>query len=67
MLDRKMLKKRLENVGMTQKELASAIGISQPALSQKLTGVRPLTLAEAERIANALEIEPRDFGRYFFG
>jgi transcriptional regulator with XRE-family HTH domain len=67
MIDRTRLKKRLKRLGLTQKALAARIGLSQPALSQKLGGKRPLTLAQAERIAAALQIGPEDFGRFFFG
>lgn len=61
-----LLKEQMKEKGITQKELAEAIGIAPPTVSQKLNGVRPLDLAEARIIADKLEIDAGDFGKFFF-
>lgn len=45
----------------THAELAAAIGISRPAVSQKLAGRIRWTLADLERLAAYYGAEPQDF------
>ena len=66
MVNAEKLKKRMKEMEVKQKDLADAIGIAAPTVSQKLSGVRPLNLDEACIIANKLHITPEDFGVYFF-
>lgn len=61
-----LLKNRMLTMHWSQKELSERLGIAQPTLSQKLNGIRPFFLSEAEKLANLLEIEDDDFGLYFF-
>lgn len=44
-----------EELGLTQQELASRLGLTQAALSNYELGKRRLYLANLERIASALE------------
>lgn len=60
------LKARLEEMGMTQADLARELGIKTPTMCQKINNIRPFTLEEAEKTASILKISSRDFGAYFF-
>lgn len=44
--------------GVSQSRLADALGISQQAVSQKLTGRRPITTEEIAAIAAVLDVTP---------
>ena len=60
------IKKRMSEIGMTQAELAKEIGIATPTMCQKINNIRPFSLEEAERVADILKIDDKDFGKYFF-
>ena len=60
------LKARIMEFGFTQKDLAKALNIALPTVSQKLNNKRPMYLQEADIIANLLEIPTQEFGEYFF-
>ena len=49
---------------LTEKQVVSKTGISCCGL--KLQGIIPLTLDEAEKLAQILEIRDSEFGKYFF-
>lgn len=66
MLNTERIKARLDELNMTQAELAAVISVAVPTMCQKINNIRPLSLDEAEKIAKALQIEDRDFGAYFF-
>lgn len=51
---------------ITQKDLAKMLGLSQPAVNQKINNVRSMTLEEAFEIKRILQISDKDFGAYFF-
>ena len=61
-----MLKDRMREMNVTQKDVAQALGIAAPTVSQKINGVRPIDLDEARALALLLGIESGEFGRYFF-
>lgn len=44
--------------GVSQARLAEALGVSQQAVSQKLTGRRPITTEEIAAIAAILDVTP---------
>lgn len=67
MLNSEMIKARMKEKNVTQKDIANILGIAPPTVSQKINGVRPMDLNEAEAIAKKLDIMPSEFGRYFFG
>lgn len=66
MLNVNKVKGRMAELGFTQKDVAEALGISQPTACQKLNRVRPIDLAEAEKLANLLDITNDQFREYFF-
>ena len=61
-----MIKDRMRERGLTQKDVAADLGIAAPTVSQKINGVRPMDLDEARKIAALLGIESGEFGEYFF-
>lgn len=61
-----MLKNRMKELNVTQKDVAQALGIAAPTVSQKINGIRPIDLDEARALAALLGIETGEFGRYFF-
>ena len=60
------VKSRLKSMGKTQAQLAEYVGLAVPTMNQKLNGVRPLGLYEAEKVAKYLEIPDQEFATYFF-
>lgn len=46
----RLVKNYLNNSGITQKTLAAALGITQPTLSRKLTGIRTWSLDELDQL-----------------
>lgn len=66
MLDTNKIKGRLVELGLTQKDVAKKLGITQPTASQKINNIRPMDLAEAEKLAELLCINAEEFQAYFF-
>lgn len=66
MINSEKIKDRMKNMGIMQKEVADVLGIKPPTVSQKINGVRPMDLDEAKALAQMLEIQPEEFGLYFF-
>lgn len=66
MINTEALKKRMRAMGISQSELACALGVATSTMCQKLNNIRPVTLNEAEQISKKLSIADRDFGVYFF-
>lgn len=60
------VKSRLKRMGKTQDQLAEYLGLAVSTMNQKLNGVRPLGLYEAEKVAKYLEIPDQKFATYFF-
>lgn len=60
------LKSRMVECGLTQKDVAKAIGIAIPTVSQKINNVRPMNLKEADILAGLLKIDTVKYGEYFF-
>lgn len=46
----RLVKNYLNKSGTTQKTLAAALGITQPTLSRKLTGIRTWSLDDLDRL-----------------
>jgi len=61
-----LIKNRMREIGITQKEVAADLGIAAPTVSQKINGIRPMDLDEARKMAALLGIESGEFGEYFF-
>lgn len=66
MPDYTRIKQLLKEEGHTQTELAHHMGLAPATVNQKLNGVRPLSLEEANSIAQFLGISDAAFGSYFF-
>ena len=62
---RKLLGKMAE-AGVTQRELASSIGISENTLSSRISGRSPFKSSEMESICRELGISLCDMGDIFF-
>ena len=66
MLNTKKLKGRITECGLTQRDVAKALGIATATASQKINGIRPLYLEEAEKLMDLLQIDSKNFSSYFF-
>lgn len=66
MLNTDRIKARLDELNMTQADLAAVISVAVHTMCQKINNVRPLSLDEAEKISKALQIPNAEFGSYFF-
>ena len=66
MVNTDKLFERMKALGITQEYMAKELSLARPTVSQKLRNVRPMFLDEAKCISKLLEIEPGDFGAYFF-
>lgn len=66
MLNTNKVRGRMAELRLTQKDVARALGIAPPTASQKLNRVRPMSLDEAEKLADLLQIENSQFSEYFF-
>jgi len=51
----------IENSGITQQQLAKVMGISQPAVSQILSGKRPITADHARALGKHFRLDPGAF------
>lgn len=67
MLNARLLKARMVEQGITQADVAKCLGIARSTVSQKLNGVRPLYLKEADKLATLLSMDAQMFGSIFFG
>lgn len=66
MLNSKKIKGRIVELGITQKEVAKALGLAQATVCQKINNIRPMNLDEAEKMCMLLKIEKSEFAEYFF-
>lgn len=66
MINSGKIKGRIVECGLTQKDVAKALHLATPTVCQKLNGSRPMTLEEAETLADILGIGNSEFGVYFF-
>lgn len=67
MINKMEIMKLIVDKGVTINDIALYLGKSCPNVWSKLTGRLPLSLWEAEKIQDILEIEDCDFGFYFLG
>lgn len=66
MINSPLVKDRMSKMGFNQTDVARIWGVAQPTANQKLNRVRPISLNEAEKLADLLKISPEEFGQYFF-
>ncbi|WP_439424806.1 helix-turn-helix domain-containing protein [Oenococcus alcoholitolerans] len=60
------LLKRMHKFGINQAQLARKMNISPSSITLKLLNKRGFSQNDVIKIANILEIPPKDFGKYFF-
>lgn len=61
-----LLRNRMYDCGITQKECASRIGMSEGTLSRKLAGEYAFKQDEIMAIGEILGIDGSEIGKYFF-
>lgn len=66
MLNVDKIRGRMSELRITQQDVAEALGLAAPTVSQKLNRIRPMDLDEAEKLAVLLGITDEQFGEYFF-
>lgn len=66
MVNTNKIKGKMKELEITQLDVAKALSLSPPTVSQKLNNVRDFNLEEAEKLSNMLHIEIGEFGAYFF-
>lgn len=66
MINTNKLKGRMREKGITQADVAKYLELAQPTVNQKLNNLRSLSLEEAHKLAQLLEISSDDFPNYFF-
>ncbi len=57
---------RMKEIGLTQRECAKILGISEGQLSRKLSGEYVFRQDEINGLCNILSIDASDIGKYFF-
>lgn len=60
------LRGRMRECGLTQKECAAKIGLSEGQLNRKLAGEYDFRQGEIHKLCNLLDIDATEIGRYFF-
>lgn len=65
-MDYTLLRGRIRDHGLTQKDLAEKIGISEGQFCQKMAGNFMFRQDEINRICTLLEIQPAEIGSFFF-
>lgn len=65
MINSRKIAGRLAELGLTQKDVAAALGIAQATASQKINGIRPLYISEVEKMCALLKIDDAEIGAYF--
>ena len=66
MINTNKLKGRIVEKGLTQGDVAKALNLATPTVSQKINNVRAMSLEEAFKIAELLDITDDQFREYFF-
>lgn len=66
-INSKKIKERIKELGLTQGDIAKALGLAQSTVNQKINNVRSMSVDEAEKLAELLKIGDQDFCIYFFG
>ena len=60
---------RMAEMKLTQKDIAqkSVWDCALPTVSQKLNGIRPMSLDEANALAELLRLDEKEYYEFFFG
>lgn len=65
-MDYTKLRGRIRERGMTQKEVAEKVGISEGQFCQKMSGNFVFRQDEIDRISDLLDIDAAEIGAFFF-
>lgn len=65
MVNTQMIKEKMREENIKQKDIAEKLSIASPTVSQKLNNIRPMYLDEALAMMDILNISSCDFGMYF--
>lgn len=60
------LRGRIRECGLTQKDCAALIGLSEGQLNRKLAGKYEFRQDEIRSLCQLLDIDPAEIGHYFF-
>lgn len=63
MIDGRKLRELREAAGLTQEQLAEAVGVARPLITRAETGAKELSLAVAAAVARELKCKIDDFVR----
>lgn len=66
MVNTNKIKGKMKELEITQRDVAKALSLAPPTVSQKLNNVRDFNLEEAEKLSDILHIDVGEFGEYFF-
>ena len=66
MINTAKIKERMKALGITQRGIAKLLGMSAPAVNQKINKIHPTTLDEAKTMASILKIDDNELKEYFF-
>lgn len=64
-MNAKKIKARMIIMGLTQKNIAEVWGCATATVSQKLTGYRPISLNEANLLAEKLNLTDKEYYEFF--
>lgn len=69
MINERKIKGRMVELGLTQKDIAAkeVWDCALPTVSQKLSGVRPIFLDEANSLAKLLNLNELEYYEFFYG
>lgn len=62
-----LLKNKLREVGISEEDMAKAMGISKDALENRLNGKTEFTLKDIIAVVQILGLDRRETGQIFFG
>lgn len=65
-MQRSKIKGRMAELNIRQKDVAKVWGCAEPTANQKLNGVRPIDLDEADALAKLLKFTPSEYYLFFF-
>ena len=66
MINKRKIKGRMVELGISQQDAAKRLDIAQPTFNQKLNGTRAFKIGEVQELVNLLEIADEDVAEYFF-
>lgn len=66
MINTSKIKGKMAELQFTQKDIAKELGIAQSTVNLKINNVRNMSLDEAEKLCDMLQIKDEEFRAYFF-